>query len=171
MCDAWLLQPRHGPDGARVHTGYAYGTTGRRVQPEGAQTPAPPLLYSRRPEPVHARVPALPQPYAHQFGAREVTRLPRSIVVPELSYSQNANQQPLFALVLFARGEGIRARSRENRKGRSARGGVAVGASDGVFAGFIGFSRVICDGCLHPTAVSIIRAATCHYRRSRAAPR
>lgn len=25
MCDAWLLLPRHGPDGAGVHTGYAYG--------------------------------------------------------------------------------------------------------------------------------------------------
>jgi hypothetical protein len=29
MCHAWLLRSRHGPDGARAHTGYAYGHSAR----------------------------------------------------------------------------------------------------------------------------------------------
>jgi len=33
MCDAWLLLTHHGPDGARAHTGYAYGSMAACVQP------------------------------------------------------------------------------------------------------------------------------------------
>ena len=40
MCDAWLLRPRHGPDGARAHTGYAYGhSAGAELRPKPRCTP------------------------------------------------------------------------------------------------------------------------------------
>ena len=45
MCDAWLLLSRHCPDGARAHTGYAYGPVaarcGSRERKRSTRGPAP----------------------------------------------------------------------------------------------------------------------------------
>ena len=39
MCHAWLLRSHHGPDGARAHTGYAYGHSARaELRPEPRYT-------------------------------------------------------------------------------------------------------------------------------------
>jgi hypothetical protein len=71
MCDAWLLLPRHGPDGTRAHTGYAYEPLGWRCDPKVLDTSQalvlqPPSLRSASlacAQPV-SRQP-VSQPYAH----------------------------------------------------------------------------------------------------------
>ena len=78
MCDAWLLLTRHGPDGARAHTGYAYGSMARACNPEGRSNPTPRALLLQPPEErrnARRRSDALgSRTYAHAESAHEVTR-------------------------------------------------------------------------------------------------
>lgn len=79
MCDAWLLLTRHGPDGARAHTGYAYGSMARACNPEGRSNPTPRALLLQPPEerrnaPRSEAVPLGSRTYAHAESAHEVTR-------------------------------------------------------------------------------------------------
>jgi hypothetical protein len=80
MCHAWLLLTRHGPDGARAHTGYAYG---RMQRPERRGLGA--LNDHARPcSAVAGRSPPraprcrdserISRPYAQRESAHEVTR-------------------------------------------------------------------------------------------------
>ncbi len=80
MCDAWLLLTRHGPDGARAHTGYAYGSMARACNPEERSNPTPRALFLQPPEEhrnARRRSAALgSRTYAHAESAHEVTRPP-----------------------------------------------------------------------------------------------
>ena len=145
MCNAWLLLPRHGPDGARAHIGYAYGhTAAKELRRAGARRARRRrrALFSGRPRaqlggepPHHAR---LSQPYAHGAGAHEVTR----------------------PVILTAQQNRHAARTTRNIKDGSTEGEghdfwrVRLG-----LVLFTGGSMIVCDGCcLHPTWFSIIRA-------------
>ena len=133
MCNAWLLQTRHCPDGARAHTGYAYGPLDER---SGCprQHPPRPLLCSRLPDRTLGALVRCSQPYAHGEDAHEVTRL---LLAPctMLSVTQH---------VLLAHTHTHPHTHTHERRGSAS-------ASDGVMlvscAWFQARSMVICDGC------------------------
>lgn len=136
MCNAWLLQPRHGPDGARAHTGYAYGHSveprsgaasasrrGRSTSPTGPRSAAT----SRGSHRSGSRA-FVPQQYAHESSAHGVTR-PRF-----------ASQAPAQCAAAPKHTSSVAVPARSEKKRRASDGVMAVSSRPE------GPSRVICDG-------------------------
>src|SRR3990167_6817149 len=83
MCNAWLLLTRQAPDGARAHTGYAYGPlrAAERLLPKGSPPSSTIALHHPQGlvlQPPKARSAVAgptnlaPQQYAHEASAHGV---------------------------------------------------------------------------------------------------
>ena len=163
LCNAWLLRSRQGPDGARAHTGYAYGHMPVRSNPRALDERAGPWSTaavrrpSRSPEGSRDRLDCS-QPYAHGESAHEVTRPSSSNPqhstndATQRNVTQHSEHTPS---TLHTRTDTqAHGTPRSERHGRGQRR---------VRRGLVRFMKVLLNGRLrrlfvHPTWVSIIRA-------------
>ena len=151
MCHAWLLRSHHGPDGARAHTGYAYGHSARaELRPEPRYTRERGPCSSAAVAPTRG-----PEAPRESVGSQPYAQCRRRL--------RGDTATLLNARKRFGANDPETTHAHERLRGSGWRRAAGVTARQTGSFSFhcLWLSRFVCDGCVHPTWVSIIRALRC----------